>query len=70
LTLAVHDDGFGGGPALYAGGTFTTAFDSGDSYLAKWGCSSCTEDVDGDGWQSASKTDPHRRRIRTHLGFT
>jgi hypothetical protein len=34
--LTVYDDG--GGPALYAGGTFTSALDSGDSYIAKWGC--------------------------------
>jgi hypothetical protein len=26
------------GPALHAGGRFTSAPDSGDSYLAKWGC--------------------------------
>jgi hypothetical protein len=34
-SLAVYDDG--GGPALYSGGYFPSAFDSGDSYLAKWG---------------------------------
>ena len=34
--LSVHDDG--AGPALYAGGRFTSAVDSGDSYIAKWGC--------------------------------
>jgi hypothetical protein len=34
--LTVHDDG--GGPALYAGGDFSSALDSHDSYLAKWGC--------------------------------
>jgi hypothetical protein len=34
--LAAYDDG--GGPALYAGGTFTSATDSSDSFLAKWGC--------------------------------
>ena len=33
--LAVHDAG--DGPALYAGGEFTSAIDSGDSFLAKWG---------------------------------
>jgi hypothetical protein len=33
--LIVHDDG--GGPALFAGGSFTSGLDSGDSYLAKWG---------------------------------
>ena len=32
--LAVHDDG--GGPALYAGGEFLLAYDSRDSYMAKW----------------------------------
>ena len=34
--LFVHDDG--SGPALFAGGDFSLCFDSGDSYLAKWGC--------------------------------
>ena len=34
--LSVHDDG--AGPALYAGGSFTSAVDSGDSFIAKWGC--------------------------------
>ncbi|HEX6884482.1 MAG TPA: HYR domain-containing protein [Planctomycetota bacterium] len=34
--LASFDDG--GGPALYAGGSFTSAPDSEDSFLAKWGC--------------------------------
>jgi hypothetical protein len=33
--LAAFDDG--SGPALYAGGDFWSALDSGDSYLAKWG---------------------------------
>jgi hypothetical protein len=33
--LGVFDDG--GGPALYAGGAFTTSA-ANDSYLAKWGC--------------------------------
>jgi len=33
--LSVFDDG--GGPALYAGGGFTVADDSGDSFVAKWG---------------------------------
>ena len=36
MALIVHDDG--GGPALYAGGTFTVT-DSDDSFVAKWGCS-------------------------------
>ena len=36
--LVVYDDGSGGGPALFAGGQFVQAYDSGDSYLAKWGC--------------------------------
>ncbi len=39
FALTVFDDG--SGPALFAGGTFA-ASDSGDSYLAKWGCSSAT----------------------------
>jgi hypothetical protein len=33
--LAVYDDGTG--PALFAGGGFRIALDSGDSFLAKWG---------------------------------
>jgi hypothetical protein len=37
--LEVFDDGTGGGPALIAGGAFVTSH-AGDSYLAKWGCSS------------------------------
>jgi hypothetical protein len=28
----------GGGPSLCAGGPFLSAFDAGDSFLAKWGC--------------------------------
>jgi hypothetical protein len=36
LALSAFDDG--DGEALYAGGTFTSAIDSGDSYLARWGC--------------------------------
>jgi hypothetical protein len=36
-SLAVFDDGTGL-PSLYAGGSFLGAIDSGDSYLAKWGC--------------------------------
>jgi hypothetical protein len=36
LALAVYAGS--GGPALFAGGDFFSAFDSGDSYLAKWGC--------------------------------
>jgi len=32
---AVFDDG--SGPAFFVGGSFTSALDSGDSYLAKWG---------------------------------
>ena len=39
-TLTVFDDG--GGPALYAGGDFSRALGSGDSYLAKWGCKDTT----------------------------
>ena len=35
--LTVFDDGTGPA-ALYAGGVFGSAIDSGDSYLAKWGC--------------------------------
>jgi hypothetical protein len=36
LALLVFDDG--SGPDLYVGGSFGGAFDSGDSYLARWGC--------------------------------
>ena len=38
-SLAAYDDGGGGGPALFAGGSFT-ASPAGDSFLAKWGCPS------------------------------
>ncbi len=38
--LTVVDDGGDGGPALYAGGGFTSAIDSGDSFIARWGCAS------------------------------
>jgi hypothetical protein len=34
--LTVFDDG--DGPDLYVGGDFVSALDSGDSYLARWGC--------------------------------
>ena len=34
--LAVLDSGTAGGPALVAGGTFTVASDTGDSYIARW----------------------------------
>jgi hypothetical protein len=36
FSLTGHDDG--SGPALYAGGEFSSATDSLDSYLAKWAC--------------------------------
>jgi hypothetical protein len=36
--MATHDDG--SGPALIAAGRFRSALDSGDSYVAKWGCDS------------------------------
>jgi trimeric autotransporter adhesin len=36
--LLVFDDGSGGGPALYAGGSFTTAGGVPSNYFAKWGC--------------------------------
>lgn len=42
-TLTVFDDG--SGPALFAGGVFGRALDSGDSYLAKWGCPDTTGPV-------------------------
>jgi hypothetical protein len=37
FALASYDDGVRGAPELYAGGFFTSAGDSGDSYLARWG---------------------------------
>ena len=38
LALAVHDDGVSG-PALFVGGAWSLAPDSGDSYVARWqGC--------------------------------
>jgi hypothetical protein len=36
FALSTFDDG--SGEALYVGGNFPSAIDSGDSYLAKWGC--------------------------------
>jgi len=36
--LATFDDGSGGGPALYAGGEFTTAGGVTANNIAKWGC--------------------------------
>jgi hypothetical protein len=36
LALAALADA--GGPALFAGGTFASAIDSGDSFLARWSC--------------------------------
>lgn len=36
LALAVFDDGLGGGPALYAGGNFTTAGGAPANRIAKW----------------------------------
>jgi len=35
-TLAVFDDGLGGGPALYAGGTFTVADGVAVNYVTRW----------------------------------
>jgi hypothetical protein len=43
FALTVHDDG--SGPALYAGGFFTAALDSGDCFVAKWGCPDTTPPV-------------------------
>lgn len=40
FALAAFDDG--GGNALYAGGNFRRAIDSGDSYLARWDCEDTT----------------------------
>jgi hypothetical protein len=39
LALESFDDGSGAGPALFVGGNFEEALDSGDAFLAKWGCS-------------------------------
>ncbi|TVQ31870.1 MAG: hypothetical protein EA376_07735 [Phycisphaeraceae bacterium] len=50
--LTVFDDGSGGGPALYAGGFFTTAGDESADRIAKWqGCpvQSIPGDLNGDG---------------------
>ncbi|HEX6886091.1 MAG TPA: HYR domain-containing protein [Planctomycetota bacterium] len=41
--LAVFDDG--SGPDLYVGGFFSSAIDSGDSFLARWGCLDTTPPV-------------------------
>ncbi len=37
----------GGGVALYAGGSFASALDSGDSYIARWGCPPPVAEVPG-----------------------
>lgn len=37
LTLAVHDDGTGAGPALYVGGSFRRADEKASHYVARWG---------------------------------
>jgi len=42
--LAPFDDGHG--PALFVGGGFSTNFDSGDSFLAKWGIGEIVLDFD------------------------
>ena len=42
---ALADYDYGAGPALYAGGLFSGANDSGDSFLAKWGCLDTTAPV-------------------------
>jgi len=39
-TLLPFDDGTGA--SLFAGGRFEAAFDSGDSFLARWGCPETT----------------------------
>jgi len=39
MTLTTFNDGSCEGPALFAGGDFTQALDSSDSYLARWVCS-------------------------------
>ena len=43
MTLAVFDDG--GRLALCAAGDFISAFDSGDSFVAKWACPDTTPPV-------------------------
>ena len=48
-TLTVFDDG--SGPALFAGGSFTTAGGVVSGYMSRWGCEivPCRADLDGDG---------------------
>jgi hypothetical protein len=41
MSLAIHDDGLGGGPALYAGGLFLSAGGESAARVARW---------DGDAW--------------------
>lgn len=41
--LAVFSDA--SGPALYVGGPFTRMLDSGDAFLAKWGCAAPTQNT-------------------------
>jgi len=38
VALAVFDASDGVGAALFAGGDFGSAYDSGDSLLARWAC--------------------------------
>lgn len=46
--LALHDDG--SGPAIFAGGVFTTAGEAVSVGIARWnGCDPCLADLDGDG---------------------
>ena len=47
LSMAVHYDGGGGGPALYAGGIFTTAGGRTVNHVARWDCRSWTPLGDG-----------------------
>jgi hypothetical protein len=47
--LTVFDDGAGVGPALYAGGSFSTAGRAPASDIARWGCAPCYPDCDGSG---------------------
>ncbi|MFH0983157.1 MAG: hypothetical protein V2A79_16680 [Planctomycetota bacterium] len=54
--LTVFDDGTG--PALYAGGIFTTAGGMASSYIARWGCQTSPTDHDGDGIPDESDNCP------------
>lgn len=47
-SLAVHNEGMGLGPQLYAGGVFTSAGGLPANYVARWNCPPCLPDINAD----------------------